>query len=63
MARRLRWLGATVFSGDKGKSSVTENQETAFSGEVNRFDAYLAVEKLPVLAASRGLIFLMEGPK
>jgi hypothetical protein len=50
-------LAVTDPPGDAGKSSVTdENQETASSGDVNRFVAYLAVEKLPVLAAWRELI-------
>ena len=64
MARRLPSLVGPDFSGDMERSSVTdENQETASRGDVNRFDAYLAVQEIPVLAASRELIFLVEGPK
>jgi len=49
---------------DREKSSVEdENQEKPFSGDVNRFDAFLAAKAKPVLATWWELIFLAAGQK
>jgi len=57
-------MTATDSWSDREKGSAKdENQEKAFSGDVNRIDAFLAAKAKPVLATWWELIFLAAGQK